>query len=242
MDKALLARRLKIMEIAFMALAAVALIGESLPGLFAVLFLLGLQATLFGPVKYSLLPAHLAEHELVLGNALVEGATFMAILIGSILGGSLVGVSGGLSTIAVGLVALPASAISPRATSRRRRPLIPISLSPSTSSPTRSRCSARRTRYRPVWLCILGISWFWTFGATVLALVPALARDVLGGSESLASFFLAVFSVGIAVGSLACARRLRGEITPVPVPFAALAMSALLLVFAALWRACPLPR
>jgi acyl-[acyl-carrier-protein]-phospholipid O-acyltransferase/long-chain-fatty-acid--[acyl-carrier-protein] ligase len=241
MDKSVLARRLKIMEIGLMALAAVALVSQSLAGLFAVLFLLGLQATLFGPVKYSLLPAHLRDDELVLGNALIEGATFIAILIGSILGGSLIGVDGALPYVAFGLVAIAgigyaAARKIPPAPSPN--PDQPVSLN--LVSDTASMLREARAR-RPLWLCILGISWFWTFGATLLALVPPLARDVLGGSESLVSFFLAVFSVGIAVGSLACSRTLRGEITAVPVPFAALAMSAVLMAFAALVAAMPAP-
>jgi acyl-[acyl-carrier-protein]-phospholipid O-acyltransferase/long-chain-fatty-acid--[acyl-carrier-protein] ligase len=241
MDKAVLARRLKIMEIGLMALAAIALVAESLPGLFSVLFLLGLQSTLFGPVKYSLLPAHLADDELVLGNALIEGATFVAILIGSILGGSLIGVSGSVPYLAFALVALAVvgyltARLIPPAPSAN--PDQPVSLNFVADTASMLRDAHAR---RPLWLCILGISWFWTFGATLLALVPPLAWDVLGGSESLVSFFLGVFSVGIAVGSLACSRMLRGEITAVPVPFAALAMSAVLLVFAALVAALPAP-
>jgi acyl-[acyl-carrier-protein]-phospholipid O-acyltransferase / long-chain-fatty-acid--[acyl-carrier-protein] ligase len=241
MDKAVLARRLKVMEIGLMALAAIALVSQNLAGLFGVLFLLGLQATLFGPVKYSLLPTHLRDDELVLGNALIEGATFIAILVGSILGGSLIGVSDGIGYIAFGLVAIAgggylAARLIPPA--RSANPDQPVSLNLVADTIAMLREAHAR---RPLWLCILGISWFWTFGATLLALLLPLARDVLGGPESLVSFFLAVFSIGIAVGSLACSRTLRGEITAVPVPFAALAMSAMLLLFAALVATMPTP-
>jgi acyl-[acyl-carrier-protein]-phospholipid O-acyltransferase/long-chain-fatty-acid--[acyl-carrier-protein] ligase len=240
MDKAVLARRLKLMELAIMAVAAVALVTGHLVGLFTVLFLLGCQAALFGPVKYSLLPTHLRSEELVAGNALVESATFIAILLGSILGGSLIGWSGGagvlsgalLATAGLGYVCsrfIPAAA--PAVPTHGQRPL---------RSGTIAVLSEAHAN-QMVWLSILGISWFWVVGATLLSFVPPLARDLLGGSEAVASFLLAVFSVGIAVGSQLCAKQLNGEITPRPVPFAALAMSGLLVLFALATAAIPVP-
>jgi hypothetical protein len=130
------------------------------------------QASLFGPVKYSLLPAHLADHELVLGNALIEGATFVAILMGSVVGGLLIGVPGGLSYIAVGLLGFAglgyfsARAIPPAPPADPDQP-VTLNVLADTANLLREAHG-----HRPVWLCILGISWFWTFGATVLALVP----------------------------------------------------------------------
>jgi acyl-[acyl-carrier-protein]-phospholipid O-acyltransferase/long-chain-fatty-acid--[acyl-carrier-protein] ligase len=241
MDKALLAKRLKGIEVLLMSAATVVLLTENLHALFAVLLLLGLQAAFFGPVKYSLLPTHLADDELMLGNALIEGATFIAILMGSVLGGLLGGIPGGLSYVATGLVALSAFGLL----AARLIPPAPTvdpnqSLTLNIFKDTVSLLKESREQ-GPIWFCILGISWFWTFGATVLALVPPIARDVLGGAESLTSLFFAIFSLGIGVGSLACARSLRGEITPAPVPWAALAMSAVLLVFAALVAVMPLP-
>ncbi len=240
MDKGTLARRLKLAELGLMALAALALFVGNVVGLFAVLLLLGCQAALFGPVKYSLLPAHLAEGELVEGNALIEGATFVAILLGSILGGSLIGsargaafVSGAILAVAVGGVAAsrlipPAPPVARAAASNARRPGTLAIL--------------REVRAnRPAWLSILGISWFWALGATLLSFTPPLARDLLGGDEATASLLLGLFSVGIAVGSLLCARVLKGEISARPVPFAALAVSGLLVVFAIAAAALPAP-
>jgi acyl-[acyl-carrier-protein]-phospholipid O-acyltransferase / long-chain-fatty-acid--[acyl-carrier-protein] ligase len=241
LDKAMLARRLKVAEIALMVLGAGALITGSLYGLFAVLFLLGCQATLFGPVKYSLLPAHLRDDELVLGNALIEGATFIAILAGSILGGLLIGVEAGLAAVSGGLIVLAALGYW---TARLIPPAPPmVAGQPLAFNILGDTVQLLREAHanRPVWLSILGVSWFWTFGATLLALVPALARDVFGGAESTASFFLGVFSVGIAAGSLLCARRLNGEITPRPVPFAAFAMTVILFAFASAVAAFPAP-
>jgi acyl-[acyl-carrier-protein]-phospholipid O-acyltransferase/long-chain-fatty-acid--[acyl-carrier-protein] ligase len=238
MDKAILARRLKLLEIVVMALGAIALFAGSLLGLFAVLFLLGCQAALFGPVKYALLPAHLKDDELVDGNALVEGATFIAILLGSILGGALIGTQHGVTYLAVGLVAIAGLGYG---VAHLIPPAPPVATSRMAGS-TGTLAVLREARAnRTAWLSILGISWFWVVGATLLSFVPPLARDLLGGGESVASVLLAVFSVGIAVGSLLCAKQLAGEITPRPVPFAALAMTALLVAFALAVAALPEP-
>jgi acyl-[acyl-carrier-protein]-phospholipid O-acyltransferase/long-chain-fatty-acid--[acyl-carrier-protein] ligase len=238
-DKALVARRLKLMELGLMVLAAFSLISGSIPLLFGVLFLLGCQAALFGPVKYSLLPAHLRDDELVAGNALVEGATFLAILIGSIAGGLLIGYDQGPQIVAGAIIAVGALGY---AAARQIPPAPPLAQGPPLSwnlvRDTRDLLREAKSQ-RGLWLCILGISWFWTVGASVLALVTPLARDVLGGDEAVASAFLAVFSIGIAVGSLACARHLKGEITARPVPFAGLAMTAVLLAFAMVVAALP---
>ncbi|MBM1172046.1 acyl-[ACP]--phospholipid O-acyltransferase [Microvirga arabica] len=238
-DKAMVARRLKLAELGLMILAAVALISGSMLFLFGVLFLLGCQAALFGPVKYSLLPAHLRDDELVTGNALVEGATFMAILIGSIAGGLLIGSAYGAPIVAGSVIAIGAIGY---VTARLIPPAPPVAKGPPLSwnliRDTRDLLVEAKA-HRGLWLCILGISWFWVVGASVLALVTPLARDVLGGDEAVASALLAVFSVGIAVGSLACARYLNGEITARPVPFAGLAMTAVLLVLALVVAALP---
>ena len=239
MDKAVLARRLKLLEIGLMLLAGLALLMGSLPGLFATLFLLGCQAALFGPVKYSLLPAHLPPEELVAGNALVEAATFVAILLGSILGGALVGWDTGVEVVAVLLVA---TSFAGYASSRFIPPAPPSPVAAAESSRPSTISVLRDARAnRAAWLSILGISWFWVVGATLLSLVPPLARDGLGGGEGVASFLLGIFSIGIAIGSLLCAKRLGGRITPRPVPFAALAMSLLLVAFAIAVAALPAP-
>ncbi len=236
MDKAVLARRLKLLEIALMVLAAGALLSGHLVPLFAVLFLLGCQAALFGPVKYALLPAHLRPEELVSGNALVESATFVAILLGSILGGSLIGSQGGAAIVSGALLVFAAAGYL---ASRFIPQALPAEAAPHGTGTLAVLREARGNR--TVWLSILGISWFWVIGATLLSFVPPLARDYLGGSEAVASCLLAIFSVGIAAGSLLCAKRLKGEITPRPVPFAALALSFGLAVFAAAAAALPAP-
>jgi len=241
-DKAKLARWLKLWEIILMVMAAGALVSGSLPALFGVLFLLGCQSALFGPVKYGLLPDHLKDDELLRGNALIECATFVAILAGSLLGGALIGESYGLTSVSTGIVLL---GILGFATSRFIPPApaaIPNQpLSFNLVSDTIALIGEAR-QLRGVWLPILGISWFWTIGATLFAVVPAVAHDHMGGAETVASFFLAVFSVGIGTGSMACARWLKGEITARTVPFAALVISILLLAFASVLASLPVPQ
>jgi len=240
-DKAMLARWLKLWEIVLMVFAAAALIAASLPMLFGVLFLLGCQSSLFGPIKYGLLPDHLRDNELVRGNALIECATFVAILIGSLLGGALIGETYGLMSVSLGLILLAALGFVTARLIPPAPPAVPNqALSFNLFSDTIALIGEAR-HHKGVWQSILGVSWFWTIGATLFAVVPALAHDHMGGAEAVASFFLAVFSIGIGAGSLLCARMLKGEISAKPVPFAAAGISLLLLVFAGVLASLPLP-
>jgi acyl-[acyl-carrier-protein]-phospholipid O-acyltransferase/long-chain-fatty-acid--[acyl-carrier-protein] ligase len=240
-DKAMLARWIKLWEIVLMVLAATALIAASLPMLFGVLFLLGCQSSLFGPIKYGLLPDHLRDNELVPGNALIECATFVAILIGSLLGGALIGEAYGLMSVSLGLILLAALGFVTARLIPPAPPAVPNqALSFNLISDTIALIGEAR-QHRGVWQSILGISWFWTIGATLFAVVPSLAHDHMGGAEAVASFFLAVFSVGIGAGSLLCARLLNGDISARPVPFAAAGISILLLVFASVLASLPMP-
>ncbi|HEX9905151.1 MAG TPA: acyl-[ACP]--phospholipid O-acyltransferase [Propylenella sp.] len=241
LDKAVVARSLKLAEIVLMTLAGIALISGSMAALFSVLFLMGAQSALFGPVKYSLLPTHLRDDELIQGNALIEGATFLAILIGSLLGGALIGTDRGIAMLGVALCAI---AVLGYVAARFIPPAPPVATVPRPSlnivRSTRELVAAAH-RHRSVWLSILGISWFWTVGAILLSLLPAIAKDLLGGAESLASYFLGVFSIGIGAGSMLCARWLGGEITPRHVPFASIGISLLLFVLASVLSALPTP-
>lgn len=239
MDKAVLARRLKLFEIVIMLLGAAALWTQNPYGFFGVLLLLGIQSALFGPVKYSLLPAHLHDDELVQGNAYVEGATFLAILLGTILGGLVIAAPGGTHDMAVLVVVV---AVLGAVVSWLIPPAPPAAASGASQAGAGTLAVLREAKsHRNVWLSILGISWFWAVGATLMSFVTPLAKELLGGDEAVVSFLLATFSVGIALGSLLCARSLKGEISPRPVPFAALAMSVLLVLFALAIAALPTP-
>ena len=215
----------KAAEIALMAAAALAFLTASVPGLLAVLFGLGVQSTVFGPLKYGVLPEQLAEDELVAGNGVIEASTFLSILAGTVAGGALILLAGGAAFVsvlglAVSLVGLyGASRIPPVPAAN---PTLPISTNILAET---LRTVRHAVAIRPIWLSILGISWFWTVGATLLTAFPVLARDTLGANGQVVTLFLTVFAVGVGAGSLLCAKLLRGEVSPRHVPFAAIGIS-----------------
>lgn len=236
-EKSRLIRLVKLAEIAIMALGAAAFFAQSVPLLLVAVFLMGLQSTFFGPAKYSILPQHLpSEAELVAGNALVEMGTFMAILLGTIAAGVLLGAAElGLTAVVLGtlLVAAVGAALS------RGIPLAPanapglrIDRSPLRASAAVIACGRE---VRVVWLAILGISWFWFYGAVFIAQLPGFARDVLGGQEEVVTVLLVAFSLGIGAGSMLCERLAGGkvELRLVPVGAFGLTVFALDLVWAA---------
>ena len=205
-EKSRLIRGIKLLELGIAALAAVGLAMQSVGFLLGVLFLLGLQATLFGPVKYAILPQHLREEELVGGNALVEAATFLAILLGTMLGGWLVAQPGGAHwvggvVIAVALLGYLSSRAVPLAPAAA--PQLQIQWNPITET-------IRNIRFmrgnQTVFLSVLGISWFWFYGAMFLSQLPAYTKTTLGGGEQVVTLLLTVFSLGIGLGSLLCER------------------------------------
>ncbi|MDR0528796.1 MAG: MFS transporter [Zoogloeaceae bacterium] len=227
-DKARLARLAKALEIAIVALAALGFYGKSLTILLLALFLLGLQSTLFGPVKYAILPQHLTEGELVGGNALVEAGTFIAILLGTVAGGFLITARGGMVWI---IAACFAAAIIGYWASRRipdapaPAPEIVVNMNP-LSETWRVLNFARGGR--SVFLSILGISWFWGYGSLLLTQFPVYTRDVLRGDEFLVTALLAIFSIGVGAGSLLCdrlTRRCGKLVEPGLVPLGALGMA-----------------
>ena len=205
-EKSQLIRGIKLLELGIAVLAALGLAMQSVPFLLGVLFLLGLQATLFGPVKYAILPQHLQERELVGGNALVEAATFLAILLGTMLGGWLVAQPGGThwvggTVIAVALLGYLSSRAVPLAPAAA--PQLQIQWNPFTE--TFRNINFMRGN-RTVFLSVLGISWFWFYGAMFLSQLPAYTKTTLGGGEEVVTLLLTVFSLGIGLGSLLCER------------------------------------
>ena len=205
--KHLLIRWVKGAEIVIMALGAVGLLLDRLPLLLATLFLLGLQSTIFGPAKYSLLPELLGDHDLVGGNALVETGTFLAILLGTICGGVLIaaGARGPWLISAVGMTVAVAGFIAAlrMLPTTAQQPDLRLARNPITPNIEILRATVKN---RPVFFAIMGISWFWFFGAALLSLLPGFARNVLQGGEHVVTLFLALFCMGIAIGSLLCER------------------------------------
>jgi acyl-[acyl-carrier-protein]-phospholipid O-acyltransferase/long-chain-fatty-acid--[acyl-carrier-protein] ligase len=224
-EKSKLIRWIKAAEVLIMALAVGGFWLEDPYFLMAVLFLMGTQSAFFGPLKYSILPDHLSEDELIGGNALIEAGTFLAILVGTIAGGSLILLDHGTMVISVTIVGLAlfgflACLQIPKAPAASPDLRININFIGETLS-----IIGLAREQRGIFLSILGISWFWLVGATFLAQFPSLAKDVFGANENVVTSFLALFSIGIAIGSLFCNKILNGEVTAKYVPFGALGMT-----------------
>jgi 1-acyl-sn-glycerol-3-phosphate acyltransferase len=225
-EKSSLIRLVKVFEIGVMVLAAWGFIAGHLGLLLAALFLCGAQSSLFGPVKYSLLPQALREPELVGGNALVESGTFVAILLGTIAGGVLASLSGNGpaaaagAVVALALVGFAASCFIPRLPAVD--PALRIDWNPARETWRNYR---HLSGHRTVYLSILGISWFWLYGALFLSQFPDYAKTVLVGGETSVSALLAIFSVGIGVGSLLCERLSGHKIEIGLVPFGSIGLT-----------------
>lgn len=225
-DKARLMQLVKSLEIAIMAVAAWGFYATHVPTLLACVFLMGLHSTLFGPVKYAYLPQHLNERELTGGNGMVEMGTFVAILLGQLAGGLLVDTPVvGPQHVAWACLAL---AIAGRVTAQylpaspSTDPQLVINWNPITET-WRNLKLARQDL--AVFRSLLGISWMWFFGAVFLSNFPAFAKEVLHGGPQVASLLLAVFSIGIGIGSLLCELLSKRQVEIGLVPLGALGMS-----------------
>ncbi|HWD57267.1 MAG TPA: MFS transporter [Stellaceae bacterium] len=234
-DKAKLIRIIKLTEIAVMTVAAAAVLFESVWTMLALLFVMGIEATFFGPLKYAILPDLLRRDELLLGNALVEAGTFFAILGGTI-AGMLIATSHGAHAVAVLIVLIALGAYgASRAIPATvpAAPGVPIEWN-FIAATGRLVAAARRERVR--FRSILGISWFWLVGATYLSQFPSYVRNYLGAEEVVVTLFLTVFSVGVGAGSLLGSRILKGRISAGIAPWGALGIA---LFSVDLWLASP---
>ena len=225
-EKTRVIRGVKIFEIVVMALGAVGFVTANLAILFIALFAMGLHSTLFGPVKYAILPQALQQDELVGGNGLVESGTFVAILIGTIAGGVLVAMkpSGPVivatATIILAVIGYVVSRAVPLAPATD--PSLKLNWNPFTETAANLRLAAKNI---VVWRSMLGISWLWFYGAMLLNQFANMSKDVLGGNEQVATALLAVFAVGVAVGSLLCERLSGKKVEIGLVPFGSIGMS-----------------
>jgi len=224
-DKSELIQRIKLIEIFLMALAAFGFYLQNIPFLLFVLFLMGTQSSFFGPLKYGILPELIEKEELIGCNALIETGTFLAILIGTMYGGVLITRDFGVPMVSLTLIgfavlgwlsARKIPSIAPRS------PDLPVNYNMfSETWKIISHAGANRVIY----LSILGISWFWLVGALYLAQFPTFSNASLHADEMVSTLFVAIFTIGIAMGSLACNRLLKGVISPKYVPLAALAIT-----------------
>lgn len=221
-EKSGLIQIIRFSEIPLMILAAVGFWLESASFLLMVLFLMGSKSAFFGPLKYSILPEQLKKDELIGANGLVEMGTFVSILLGTILGGTLiVGADGRwqVSAMAITLAVLgfAASRFIPRNVAKSPKLKVNINIAGETFHILKE-----AYQRRAVLISILGISWFWLLGATFLAQFPNFSKDVIFGAESVATLFLFSLSLGIGIGSLLCNKVLKSRISARLSPWAAL--------------------
>jgi 1-acyl-sn-glycerol-3-phosphate acyltransferase len=224
-EKSRYIRWVKLLEIAIMSAAAVGFYLGNVYWLIALLFLMGFQSTLFGPAKYSILPQHLKPEELVGGNAWIETATNLAILLGTILGGILIALPQGpywVAGVVVGLAVLgylSSWAIPPAPPAA---PDLRINWNPLSET-----WNILRLTYQnfTVFQSVLGISWFWFLGSVYVAQLPNFTKLTLGGGEHVITLLLALFAIGIGAGSLLCERMSGHRVELGLVPFGSIGLT-----------------
>jgi len=215
-DKALVARRLKLFEIAVAAIAVAGFAFHSLILLFLAVFLYGVIAALFGPIKYGILPDHLRREELTKGNAYIEGGTFLSILLGTIVAGLAARGGGDIIHFAwLMMVTVTASWIASLYIPRTGERAPNLHINPNIAASTIDLIKYVRAEPR-LWWGALVASWFWLVGAVVLSLLPTLVTYDIGGSEGVVTLFLTIFSVAVAIGSALAAWLAHGRIVLLP--------------------------
>jgi 1-acyl-sn-glycerol-3-phosphate acyltransferase len=223
-DKSRVVQVVKATEILIMALGAVGLASGNLVILLSALFLLGVHSTFFAPAKYGLLPQILGPTELVGGNAMLEMGTFLAILLGTLAGGVLAA-SHGTTTMAIAMILVAAAGFL-MSLAMPRTPPADASLRMDWNPWTSTFASIRAAREsRTVFLSVLGNSWFWFYGALVLAQLPLFVKTVLGGSEQVVTLMLFIFSAGVGIGSLLCEKLSGGKVEIGLVPFGSIGLT-----------------
>ncbi len=225
-EKSVQIRRIKLFEVFIMLAATLGFWLDSLPLLLGVLFLLGFQSTMFGPIKYGIIPQVLKPSELIGGNALVEMGTFVAILAGTIAGPLLMGMEADWPVWVSGtaLVIAVAGYIASRGVPTAPAVAPDLKINWNFIGETVRNINFIREN-RIVLNSVLGISWFWFFGATFLVQIPSYSETVLGGDEILMSSLLAMFIIGISTGSLLCERLSGGQVEIGLVPFGAMGLT-----------------
>jgi len=226
-DKARLIRIIKLAEIGIMIVGGAGLMLANIPLMLAAVCAMGVHSTFFGPIKYAILPQHLRKDEVLGGTGLVEAGTYLAILGGTILAGMLAATPSIAAAATIGLAALGFLAgrqvpAAPPAADR-----IPLDRHIVRSSVALVNATMHIPR---LFLAICSISFFWTIGAVLIIIFPPLTKNVLGGNEQVASLFIGIFSVGIAIGSVLINRLLKSEVSARFAPASVIAMGVFVML------------
>jgi MFS family permease len=227
MDKAVLIRWIKTAEVFIMCFGAAGIWLENVPLMFSALLAMGIHSTFFGPIKYAIIPQHLVKDDVLLGTGLVEAGTYIAILLGQIVGGVIPPKWAAIGVLIVAIIGRIAGGQVPDA------PHVDAghSVTPDFNIFRASWRLLRDTMHvKRIRIAILCISFFWAIGALLGAQFPPLVKNAIGGDEHVATLFLAIFSVGIAIGSVAVNKLLKGRVSAKFSPVSAVIMSGFVLL------------
>ena len=230
-EKSWITQKIKQLEIILMIGATIFFYLQNVPGLLTILFMMGLHSTFFGPIKYSLLPEHLQDDELISGNGLIEGGTFLSILLGTIFGGIIIRTSYGveifsLFVIVFAIIGWISSRYIPKALTGNPKLKISWNITKETW-----KIIGYARKELTVWLSIIGISWFWLIGATFLTQMPVYTKNIINGNETIVTLFLTIFSIGVGIGSVLCNKLLKGKINGRLVPYGSLGITIAIILF-----------
>ena len=234
-DKAVIIRIVKTAEIFIMIGGAAGLLLHNVPLLLAALTAMGIHSSFFGPIKYAILPQHLRDDEVLGGTGLVEAGTYIAILGGTLLGGILVlrnpdgslhAEWAALGVLVVAIIGRISGGLVPPAPPEAGAPPLKMDWHIVRASVTLVNATLHVPR---LFLAIVSISFFWSMGAVLAAQFPPLVKNALDSDQTVATLFLAIFSVGVAVGSVAVNRLLKGHVSAKFSPVSALAMGLFVL-------------
>ena len=219
-EKSILIRSIKLLEVGLMILAAITIITRNYSSLLLILFLMGFQSSLFGPVKYAYIPQKLKTSELIGGNALVESGTYIAIILGLVIGGLAVSSDQyndyplAICLVSISVIGYFSSKQIP--TTKATDPSLKINWNIFSEM---IRIIKYSREDKKIFLCIIGISWFWFYASAITLQIPAFTLNIINGNETITTLLLATFAIGIGMGSLACEKlsKNRVEIGIIPI-------------------------
>lgn len=227
MDKTRIIRWVKSAEIGIMLVGAAGIIIHSIPLMFVALFAMGVHSTFFGPIKYGILPQHLKDDEVLAGTGFVEAGTYIAILTGTIVGGIIPAEWAAAGVVIVAIIGRVTAHYVPPAPPEDDAPALKVDWNIFRSS---WRLVSATMHVPRLFLAIVAISFFWAIGAVLAAQFPPMVKNALAGDRTVATLFTAIFSVGVAIGSIIINRILKGRVSAKFAPASVLAMGAFVLI------------